>query len=160
LILLAAFEEPTRLSVAAPFIAGAVLLFLGPFVAMAVEARLATVFQNWLDDDGLPPRALAKLGSYSPETVAKSSVWSIDAAQILATFLLPWLGVALLRPGLALFLLYLVVSVVVLAGLLWFIYRVKADDYHTRGVWIFTPVPLFGIPVNVAAAIVAAAIGP
>lgn len=150
----------TRLAVAAPFLASAALLALGPFVALAVEARLASTLARWRDEDGLSAAAKKRLISYSPGTVAKSAIWTIDAAGISATFFPPMLGLALLRTGRAIELLYFLALVAVVATLLWFLVRVPIDRYHSRGVWIFTPVPLAGVVVNVLAAGAAYWIGP
>jgi hypothetical protein len=159
-MLLAAAEAPSRFEVAAPFIASLILLILGPFVGIGVEYRLRDVLARWRDDDELCPAVTERLVSYHPDTVAKSSLWAIDAAQIFATFLPPLLGIALLRPGLALFMLYLAASVAVIAGYLAFLFLVPVDRYHVHGKWIFSPVPLIGIPITGGAAIAAALIGP
>jgi hypothetical protein len=146
--------------VAAPFIASTLILALGPFVAIAVESRLGKVLRAWRDADALSSATEEQLISYDPDTVAKSAMWTIDAAAISATFFPPLLGLVLLRTGRAIELVYLVALVAVVAGLLWFLFRVPIDRYHTRGVWIFTPVPIFGIGVSIVAAVAAYFVGP
>jgi hypothetical protein len=146
--------------VAAPFLASTLLLVFGSFLALAIEHRLAREFAGWRDSDGLSNAAVKRLNSYAPDTVAQSSVWTIDAAQIVATFLQPLVGIAIMRPGLELLLFYIAASVVVLSVFFWFVFRVPVDSYHATGKGIFTLVPLIGIPVNLAAAGVAALIGP
>jgi hypothetical protein len=172
----------SALIVAAPFIASAVLLVVGPFIGIKIEARLRDVYEKWLKGDlenaftgtklmsydpaakakskllSHDPAAVAKgnLVSWDPATVAKSAIWAMDAAQILAAFLLPVLGVIVLRPSTGAVILYAVYCGSVLIALFVFIRRYRIDDYHTRWrVRAFTLVPLIGIPVNVVAAAVA-----
>lgn len=155
-----AIDASARLTVAAPFIANSVILALGPFVALAVESQLSTTLREWLDADAIGATAEGKLISYAPSTIAKSALWTIDGAGIVAAFFPPLLGIVLLRAGTLIDVLYIVALIVVVAGLLWFLVQVPIDRYHTRGIWIFTPVAVVGVAVNVLAAGAAYAIGP
>jgi hypothetical protein len=155
-----AADVSARLTVAAPFIASCLILALGPFIALGVESQLGKALKQWLENDTQNCTHEVKLTSYEPETVAKSSLWAIDAAGIAATFFPPLLGIVLLKTGTAANLIYLGSLVVVVAGLFWFLYRVPIDQYHTRGFKIFTPVPIYGAIVNAMAAVAAYAIGP
>jgi hypothetical protein len=148
------------LVVAAPFLASALILALGPFIALAVEDRLRSALVRWLDEDGLSASARERLISYHPDTVAKSAIWVVDAAGVVATLFPPILGLALLRTSRMIELVYLLAVVIVVAGFLWFLFRVPLDRYHTRGLWIFTPVPLVGVGASLIASVAAYLIGP
>lgn len=142
--------------VAAPFIASAVLLVIGPFIGKKIEARLSAVYTTWRDTDLQEAPAGTQLASYAPATVAKSALWAMDAAQILGAFLLPVLGVIVLTPSTAAEIFYVVYCAIVLIALVVFVRCYPIDDYHTRRrVKAFTLVPLIGIPVNIVAAILA-----
>jgi hypothetical protein len=159
--MLIAADEPSQLSVAAPFIVSAALTALGPFVDLVIEPRLKEAFLEWARAD--EEVNVDELISYAPETLARSSSWTIDAAQFVGMALAPLVGLLVLRGDLndALTLFYVLAMVVVVAGFLYFVIRVRVDQYHGKGWWILTPVTLIGIGLNVAAALVAAfVIGP
>jgi hypothetical protein len=155
MLFLAALDP--RLTVALPFIVGAILLVAGSGVALLVEIRVQQALAEWAKADG---GDTARLTSYAPETLARSVGWTTDAAQIVALVLTPILGLLLLEPSLSagLGLLYILAFAVALVGEFCFLALVPVDRYHAKSVWIFSPVTITGVVLNLIAG--AYAIGP
>lgn len=151
-------SEPTRFTVALPFIAGAILLLVGSVVAVFVEKRAEKAFTAWGETDDVDADTLV---SYDPKTLAKSVGWTTDAAQLVALVLSPILGLLLLEPSLScgLIVVYVVAVATAIIGEWYFVTRVPMDQYHAKSRWIFSPVTIIGVLLNLIAAAVAAAIG-
>lgn len=159
----------SRFDVAAPFLASALLLFLGPFALLAVISRLAGEYRRWASQQALPERAAeceAKMSAppliIDPDQLAQNAIWAVDASQILIIFLAPVVGLFILHNhlGTAIAVLYVASLVVTLAGFLAFTFLGPIDRYPSWGFWIFTPVTVLGILATLAAAGTAALIGP
>lgn len=115
----------TRFEVASPFLVSALLLFLAPFVAHAIEYRLRDVFTVFLEAPERPTLP------GETEILARTAVWTIDAAQTITIFLGPLVGLVVVRPNLAgpLSLLYVVSLVVAIATFLGFTFKTDVNKY-------------------------------
>jgi hypothetical protein len=156
----------TSFDVAVPFLANALLLMLGPFIGLAIVARLRQVYRGWADQILVDPGS-TEISSRpplvnDPDQQAEIATWVIDAAQTSAIFLGPLVGLLLLRSRLenAVALLYVGSFLAAFAAFLSFTFLVAPDRYSRRGIWIFSPVTIIGVILNLAAAGAAAAVGP
>jgi hypothetical protein len=153
--------EITRLDVAIPFIAGALLAWVGWVMAKIVFDTLKNRLHEWLREGNIAPESLPY--AFRPETIAKTSHWTVDVVQVLPGFLTPLLGVVvLLRVGATDELLFAYAGVFVVAlGVFVAYLRVKPDRYGAR--WpglLTTPITFILIGINLVGAAVAALIGP
>jgi len=165
----------TRLDVAAPFLANALLVLLGAFLGPLIIMKLEGAFGDWIagvqvEKSMKCPKCkkehLVKIDTtsviFDAEQSAQASIWAIDASQILGLFLGPLLGIVLLSPpwssGVAL--LYIAGIFVCVIAFAYFVAKVRVDSYWTWGYPLFTPVSIAGILVSLAAAVAAALIGP
>jgi hypothetical protein len=157
--LILAEADPTRLTVALPFAIGAILLLVGSIVAIFVEKRVRKTFGTFAAADRTDTQTAI---SYSPDTLAASVGWTTDAAQIIALVLTPLLGLLLLKPSISgsLGLLYIAAFLVALAAEYHFLRKVRVDTYASKSKWIFSPVTIIGIILNLIAGGVAFALGP
>jgi hypothetical protein len=160
--LLAVVVNVSRFDVALPFLVSAGLLVISSFAEEAISQRLERVLTSWFTEVNVDINALAT--PLDPASLASTTAWTVDAAQILAVVLAPAIGLLILRPhlGSTLSLLYLASFVVAVAAFFGFTFNVRADKYGSK-VWLrfFTPVSVIGVVLELAAAGVAAwAIGP
>lgn len=148
----------TRFDVAAPFLANAFVLLLGPFGALAIEHRFAATYRRWDRSVEAPPLP----GHHDPDQVAETTVWAIDASQILIVLLGPIAGLLILHPNInaAVSVVYIAVIVLSVAGFLAFVFLTAPDAYKSDWIWIFSPVNVGAIVVSLLAGGIAAAIGP
>jgi hypothetical protein len=144
---------------AAPFIVNCFFLIVGPFVGLAVVSRLSSMFRSWLKEGGISIEELPI--PLDPEVLANTATWTIDASQILTLCLSPLVGLLLVFNFGGLGILYAGSLAIAICGFLGFTFATTADRYPGRfAIWIFTPVTVGGLVLNVAAAVVAASIAP
>jgi hypothetical protein len=147
-----------RFDAAAPFLASALLIAIGPFVGLPIEWRIKRQLSEWARTSGTNEDDLPE--AFAPENLAAATGWVVDASQIVAVCLGPLVGVLLLHSTAngSVVLLYLAGVLVAFAWFLAFTFRSSIDRYPNRKHWWMTRVTLVGIAVNVAAAGVAAAL--
>jgi hypothetical protein len=143
-------SSSSSFTVAIPFLVNSLLLFLTPFLGLAIQSRLRSVF--------------SELGWAEPNALAQTAVWIGDATQIVAAAMGPLVGLLILRPNLGngIALLYVGSFVLAFGGFLWFTFKVRVDGYGDRR-WripFFTPLVVGGLVLNLLAAGVAALLGP
>jgi hypothetical protein len=148
----------TRFDVAAPFLANALVLLLGPVGAIAVEHRFAATYRQWDDSvnaTGLPVH-------HDPDQIAKTTVWAIDASQILVVLLGPIAGLLIFHPDISsgVAVVYLAAVVLSFGAFLAFVFLTAPDAYESDWIWIFSPLNVGAIIVSLLAGALAAAIGP
>jgi hypothetical protein len=148
----------TRLDVALPFLLSAGLLLISSCTGEAISQRLEKVLTEWFE--GVQEVDLDTLPTpLRPAALASTTAWTVDAAQILATVLAPAIGLLILRPEVSsgITLLYLASFVVAVVAFISFTFRVRADKYASHvWLWLFTPVSVVGLLLELAAAGVAA----
>jgi hypothetical protein len=153
-----AAATPSRFDVAAPFLGSVILTLVAPFVSMPVERRLASTYREWDASAGgsvLP-------GHHDPDQIAHTTLWAIDATQILAGLLGPIVGLLVFHPTIsnALALVYVLAIVGSVGGFLGFVHLVSPDRYESNWLWVFSPVAVVVTVASLIAAGIAAAIGP
>ena len=155
------------LQAAGPFLIAALLLLAGSVVGKAA-ARIVIAQRYRPAIEKLPPPPLV----LRPETMKNMLDWAIDAAQLLGVLVAPAVGLIFFvgEFDTAVTFLYTVLLILGFVGTFVFVYRVNPVNYgqtklgwrirgELRGIkkWRgFTPITIFGVGVNVAAAIVAA----
>jgi hypothetical protein len=160
--LLGAVVTVSPFDVALPFLVSAALLVVSSFAEEAISQRMDRVLNTYFSESGVVVDELAT--PLQPSSLASTTAWTVDAAQILSLLLAPVIGLLILQPhlGSALSVLYIASFFVAIAAFFGFTFRVRADRYHSK-VWLrfFIPVVVLGVLLELVAAGVAAwAIGP
>lgn len=154
-------HELTRFDVALPFLAGAIFAIVGWLAATLVYDKvcenLHTVLRNAKIDAEVLPYP------FRPESIAKSSQWTVDTALVLPGLLSPGLGlILLLRQGATGALWFAYAGAFLLAFAVYILFlRRPPDEYGRR--WpsrLTTPITVILVIINLTGAAAAGAIGP
>lgn len=157
------------LQAAGPFLIAALLLLAGSVVGKA--ATRIVISQRYKP-------AIEKLSPVSmvlrPETMKNMLDWTVDAAQLLGVLVAPAIGLGFFVDEFDTAVIFLYTALLILGfiGTFVFVNRVNPVNYgqtklgwrvggELRGIkkWRgFTPITIFGVAVNVAAAVVAASL--
>ena len=150
----------TQLDVALPFFVAAVLVVIGAAFEEIVKDKVAPVLEGWAKQTG---DDLGQVGdTFQPESMAQMSGWTIETAQVVPTVLAPLVGLVLLWKQGARGLLVLALLAILFVAVVAFVLFLKRPSYKygSGWPWIFTPLTMLALVLNLAGAGIAALIGP
>jgi hypothetical protein len=150
----------TRFDAALPFLVAAGIVVIAAIFEDFVTDKVSDELKAWAEETD---EDLNSLGDpFQPDAMGKMSVWTVDTAQVVPTVLTPLVGVALLwKQGAKSSLVLAILGIVGVAVIAyWCFLKTKPWKYGAGWPWIFKPLTVLALVLNLAGGAIAYAIGP
>jgi hypothetical protein len=186
-VLAAAQAHPvssSNLQAAAPFLITCAVVIVGAVLSLLVINRVRADYEDIvaeyeaslnrdkrLAEANIKVTPTDRTARITPEYLADTGNWLIDASGIFVSFMGPLVGLILLhdRFNTLIFIVYTVVILAIVVGVVLFVLKVPPSGYPGqplveglpfRRVWIFTPIVILTASVNVIAGLLILIAGP